>query len=146
MTAQPTADRPTGVYLVALYLVVTGFLESIQKYRELEGPVSLSPLAEHSVWALAADTVVFLVFAYLVWNFVWLGRLAALVWCYAMIAMYIGITILYLFDVPLNNAPLVPIVGAYHVLASIPIVAYLQPARQKKVFRVSIMELLLSND
>ena len=76
----------------------------------------------------------------------WLGRLATLVWCYAMIAMYVGITIVYLFDVPLNDAPLVPIVGAYHVLGSIPIVAYLQPARQKKVFRVSLLELLVSND
>lgn len=146
MTSNPSAERPVGVYLVALYFVVAGFLESIQKYREWGGPLAWGPLAEQSVWALVADTLIFLVIAYLIWNFAWLGRLAALVWGYAMIATYAGVTILYLTDFPLSSSPLGRLVGAFHCLASVPLVWYLQPSRQKKLFSVSLVEILLSSD
>jgi hypothetical protein len=145
-TPNATSERPTGVYFVALYLVVAGFLEAIMSYHESEGGLSLSPWAEQNAWGLVANVLIFLFVAHLVWNFVWLGRLAALVWCYAMVVMYVAISVLYLAGVPHTTNPMLPIVGAYYVLASIPVIVYLQPSRQKKVFHVSLMELLLSSD
>ena len=52
MSQSSTSERPLGIYLVALYFVLAGFLESIQKYREWNAPLTLDPFAEHSLWEL----------------------------------------------------------------------------------------------
>ena len=149
MTNDPRLERPLGVYLVALYFVLAGFLESIQKYREWDVPLSFNPLAEHSLWELVVHTVIYLALAALVWNFAALGRLAALVYGYLTFGTYVvaaSIFLLYDGDTPLNVTPLSVSIAIYHVTALIPVIAYLQPARQKKVFHVSLLEILISND
>jgi hypothetical protein len=149
MSAQPTSDRPIGIYLVTLYFVLAGFLESIQKYREWDAPVSLNPLAEHSLWELSFHTLIYLVLALLVWNFAALGRLGGLVYGYLTFGTYIvaaSIYLLYDGDTPLTVTPLSVSIAIYHVTALIPVLAYLQPKRQKKLFHVSLLEMLLSND
>ncbi len=146
---QPSSERPIGVYLVALYFVLAGFLESIQKYHEWNTPLSFKPWAEHSVWELAAHTLVYLALALLVWNFAALGRIGALVYGYAHLAMYVvlaSIYVLYEGDTPLTITPLSVSIAIYHVSALIPVVAYLQPKRQKKLFKVSLLDMLLSSD
>lgn len=146
---QPSSERPIGVYLVALYFVLAGFLESIQKYHEWNPPLSFKPWAEHSVWELAAHTLVYLALALLVWNFAALGRIGALVYGYAHLAMYVvlaSIYVLYEGDTPLTITPLSVSIAIYHVSALIPVVAYLQPKRQKKLFKVSLLDMLLSSD
>lgn len=146
---QPSSERPIGVYLVALYFVLAGFLESIQKYYEWNAPLSFKPWAEHSIWELAAHTLVYLAFALLVWNFAWLGRIGALVYGYAHLAMYVALAsiyVLYQGDTPLTITPLAVSIAIYHVTALIPVVAYLQPKRQKKLFQVSLLDRLLSSD
>lgn len=149
MTDKPRVERPLGVYLVALYFVIAGFLESIQKYREWDAPLSFNPLAEHSLWELVVHTVIYLALAGLVWNFAALGRLAALVFGYLTFATYVGAALFFLFyegETPLIVTPLYVSIAIYHLSALIPVIAYLQPARQKKLFHVSLLEILLSND
>ncbi|GMR22581.1 MAG: hypothetical protein BMS9Abin37_0940 [Acidobacteriota bacterium] len=146
---QPSSERPIGVYLVALYFVLAGFLESIQKYQEWNAPLSFKPWAEHSVWALTAHTMVYLALALLVWNFASLGRLGALVYGYAHLTMYVvlaSIYVLYEGATPLTITPLSVSIAIFHVSALIPVVAYLQPKRQKKLFRVSLLDMFLSSD
>ena len=149
MTDPTSHERPLGIYLVALYFVVAGFLESIQKYFEAGAPLSLDPFAEVSIWGLVAHTAIYLTLALLVWNFTWLGRLGALVFGYVHLATYlVYASIVYLWDgpAPLTVTPLTVSIAIYHVTALIPVVAYLQPKQQKKVFTVSVLELLFSNE
>lgn len=149
MTSGPAVERPAAIYLVTLYFVLAGFLESIKKYREWEGLLSFGPLAEHSIWELAVDVIIYLALAYLIWHFAKLGRLAALVYGYLILGTYIGSVILYLANsggVPLTVTPLFVIVGIFHVVSVVPILWYLQPSRQKELFRVSLIELLLESD
>ena len=83
MTETTSTERPLGIYLVSLYFVLAGFLESIQKHFEASEPLSLQPFAEHSIWALAAHTMIYLAFALLCGTSPSLGRLGALVFGYA---------------------------------------------------------------
>lgn len=136
-------EKPIGVYLASFYFVVSGFLEAIQKYREWDTPLILNPLSEHSVWHLATHVAIYLVVAYLIWQLTWLGRLAGLVYGYLTLATYAGALILYLKGTQMVSTPLFLILGIYHVLALGPLVAYLQPKRQKKLFRVGLLEILL---
>lgn len=149
MTETTSNERPLGIYLVALYFVLAGFLESIQKYFESSAPLSFGPFTEHSIWTLAAHTLIYLAFALLVWHFTSLGRLGALVFGYAHLGMYTvmaSIYFLYEGEAPLTITPLSVSIAIYHVTTLIPVIAYLQPKRQKKVFHVSLIELLFSND
>ena len=147
MFNQPSSERPIGIYLVALYFVLAGFLESIQKYHEWNSPLSFKPWAEHSVWELAAHTLIYLALALLVWNFAWLGRIGALVYGYAHLGMYVVMASFYVLgETPLTITPLFVSIAIYHVTALIPIMAYLQPKRQKKLFHVSLLDMFLSSD
>ncbi|MGH9337695.1 MAG: hypothetical protein ACRD21_28420 [Vicinamibacteria bacterium] len=141
------SERPLGVYFVALYFVLSGFLESIRKYQESDQVWSMNPLADHSFWTLTVDPIVYLGLAYLIWRFASIGRLAALVYGYVILAMYVGIAASYfVFETPLNVTPLFVALSAFHVLALPALLWYLQPARQKKLFHVSLWEILLSSD
>ena len=149
MSNQPSSDRPIGVYLVALYFVLAGFLESIQKYQEWNTTLSFNPWAEHSVWELAAHTLMYLAFALLVWNFASLGRIGALVYGYLHWGMYVVLTSIYVLyegETPLTITPLSVSIAIFHLTALIPVIAYLQPKRQKKLFRVSLLEMLFARD
>ena len=147
MFNQPSSERPIGIYLVALYFVLAGFLESIQKYHEWNSPLSFKPWAEHSVWELAAHTLIYLALALLVWNFAWLGRIGALVYGYAHLGMYVVMASFYVLgETPLTITPLFVSIAIYHVTALIPVMAYLQPKRQKKLFHVSLLDMFLSSD
>jgi hypothetical protein len=140
-------ERPIGVYLVNLYFVLAGFLEAIGKYHEADHAWSLVPMAEHSLWTLAADPMICLGIAYLIWKFTALGRLAALVYGYVMLAMYLYIAVSYFaFHTPLNVTPLFVALSTFHVVALPALVWYLQPASKKKLFHVSLWEILLSSD
>ncbi len=143
------SDRPIGVYLVALYFVLAGALETIQKYREWDGPLTFNPLGERSVWELAAHPLIYLVLAFLIWRFTALGRLGALVYGYLILGTYAVSGSIYFFydgETPLTITPLFVIIAIYHVTSLLPLIAYLQPVRQKKIFRVSVVELLLSRE
>lgn len=141
----PVEQRPTAVYLVALYFVLGGFLEAIQKFREW-GEVSLNPMAEHSIWVLALDPIIYLVLAFLIWHFAAVGRIAALVFGWISLGMYLFIAISYFTSsVPLNITPLFVPVAAFHIVCLVPVILYLQPARQKKRFHVSLWEILLGS-
>ena len=149
MNEPKSPERPLGVYLVALYFVLAGFLESIQKYREWDAPLVLNPLAEHSIWELLVHTLIYLVIALLVWNFAALGRLGALVYGYLTLGTYVvaaSIYWLYEGETPLNVTPLSVSIAIYHVTALIPVLFYLQPKRQKQLFHVSLIEMLFSSD
>lgn len=149
MSETASSERPLGIYLVALYFVIAGFLESIQKYYEWDAPVSFGLFAEHSVWQLVAHTFIYLAFALLVWNFAALGRIGALVFGYAHLLMYAvmaSIYFLYEGESPLTITPLSVSIAIYHVSALIPVVAYLQPKRQKKLFHVRLVDLLFASD
>lgn len=149
MSDHPSSERPIGVYFVALYFVLAGFLESIQKYREWDSPLSFNPLTENSIWELSVHTLVYLGLALLVWNFASLGRLGALVYGYLTFGTYVVLASIYLLyegDTPLTITPLGVSIAIYHVTALIPVIAYLQPKRQKSLFRISLLELLWSND
>jgi hypothetical protein len=142
-------DRPLGVYLVALYLVVGGALETIQKYREWDGPLALNPLANHSIWELAVHPLIYLVLAFLVWKFAAVGRLGALVYGYLVLGTYAisaSIYLLYQGEAPMTITPLFVAIGVYHAVALVPVILYLQPARQKRVFHVSLLEIFMSSD
>lgn len=141
----PAQERPTGVYLVALYFVLAGFLEAIQKFREW-GTVSLNPMADHSLWVLAMDPIIYLSLAYLIWHFAAVGRVAALVVGWVSLGMYLFVAIsFFTSSVPLHITPLFVLVAAFHIVCLVPVIAYLQPARQKKRFRVSLWEILLGS-
>ena len=149
MTETTTTERPLGIYLVTLFFVLAGFLESIQKYHESTVPLSIQPFAEHSIWGLIGHTLIYLAFALLVWNYTILGRLGALVFAYAHLAMYAimaSIYVLYDGETPLTITPLSISIAIYHVTGLIPVIAYLQPKKQKKTFNVSLLELLFSSD
>lgn len=147
MNSPSSAERPTGVYLVAFYFVVAGFLESIQKYREATTPFSFNPLAEHSIWTLGVDIVIYLALAYLVWHLTSFGRLAALVFGYVVLGMYIWIVSSYwLSSAEMHITPLFVSVAAFNVLALPFILGYLQPARRKKLFQASLWDLLVGSD
>lgn len=138
-------ERPAGVYFVALYFVLAGFFEAIQKFQEW-GTVSLNPLSERSIFILAMDPIIYLALAHLIWNFAALGRMAALVVGYVSLGMYLFVAISYFTSsVPLNVTPLFVYVSAFHIVCLIPVISYLQPARQKKRFTVSLWEILLGN-
>ena len=147
MSSDSSLEKPVGVYLVSLYFVLSGFLESIRKYQEAAHAWSLSLFAEESLWTLAVDPIIYLGIAYLIWRFASFGRLAALVYGYVMLAMYIGIAVSYLvFHTPLTITPLFVALSSFHVLALPGLLWYLQPAHQKKLFHVSLWEILLSSD
>lgn len=146
MSEGQPVEKPIGVYLASFYFVVSGFLESIQKYREWDTPLVFNPLAEHSVWHLATHIAIYLVVAYLIWQLTWLGRLTGLVYGYLTLATYAGVTILYLKGTEMSSTPLFLTLAIYHVVALVPLVAYLQPKRQKKLFRVGLLEILLPPD
>ncbi len=149
MPIGPIVERPLVIYLVTLYFVLAGFLESIKKYREWDAAIRLSPLADRSIWELAVDLIIYLVLAYLIWHFAKLGRLAALVYGYLILGTYIGSVILYLAnasDVPLTVTPLFVMIGVFHVVCLVPIVWFLQLAGQKELFHVSLIELLIESD
>ena len=144
MQPEKVVERPLGVYLASFYFVVSGFLEAIQQYREWGAPLILNPLAEHSVWHLATHVAIYLAAAYLIWQLTWLGRLAGLVYGYALLATYVGVLLLYLKGTPgMSSTPLFMVLAVYHVAGLIPLVMYLQPKRQKKLFHVGLLELLL---
>lgn len=141
MSKGQPVEKPVGVYLASFYFVVSGFLESIQKYREWDTPLIFNLLAEHSVWHLATHVAIYLVVAYLIWQLTWMGRLAGLVYGYLILATWA--TILYFKGAEMSSTPLSLTLAIYHVVALIPLVAYLQPKRQKKLFRVGLLEILL---
>ena len=143
MSEDSPVEKPIGVYLAAFYFVVSGFLESIQKYREWEAPLTFNPLSEHSIWHLATHIAIYLAVAYLIWHLTWLGRLAGLVYGYLTLATYAGALILYLRGTEMTSTPLFLILAVYHTVALIPLVIYLQPKRRKKLFRVGLLEILL---
>jgi hypothetical protein len=64
MSSDSSLEKPVGVYLVALYFVLSGFLESIRKYQEAAHVWSWSPFAEESLWTLAVDPIIYLAIAY----------------------------------------------------------------------------------
>jgi hypothetical protein len=147
MSSESSVEKPPGVYLAALYFVLSGFLEAIRKYQESSHGWSLSPFAEESIWSLAVDPIIYLTIAYLLWRFAAFGRLAALVYGYVMLAMYAGIAVSYfVFHTPLSITPLFLGLSTFHVLALPGLLWYLQPASQKRVFHVSLWEILLSSD
>ena len=139
-------ERPLGVYLIALYFFLTAFLESIQKFRQWGSPVVLNPFSEHSVWQLVANTIGYLLVAYLVWQRTWFGRLAALVFGYLTLATYLASFLLYLSQPELNFTRLFAVLALYHVVTLVPLLIYLQPARRKTLFPVSLLEILLPHD
>lgn len=142
-----TGERPAGVYLIALYFVLAGFLEAIRKYQESEQSFSLNPLAENSAWPLAVDPIIYLGLAFLIWRFASLGRLAALVYGYVVLLMYAGVAVSYfLVDTPLNVTALFVALAVFHVLSLPFVLGYLQPARRKRLFHVSLWDILVSND
>jgi hypothetical protein len=142
MTTDMARDRPVGVYFVTLYFVLTGFLESIQKYREW-GYVHWSPLDEHSFWHLLANASIYFALAYLVWSLTWFGRLAALVFGYLYLAMCVVFVLLYFSGTPMNSAPLFFVLVPFHVIALPILLYYLQTEPRKALFQVSMWELLL---
>jgi hypothetical protein len=147
MSSDPNGEKPTGVYLVALYFVLAAFLEPIGKYYDSEQPWSFVPMAEHSVWNLAADPIIYLSIAYLIWRYAAFGRLAALVLGYLMLAFYLGSAAAhFVFHAPVHLTPMVAAISVFHILALPGVVWYLQPARQKKLFHVSLWDILLSSD
>jgi hypothetical protein len=147
MSSDSNGEKPVGVYLVALYFVLAGFLESIRRYQEADHSWSVNPLGDQSLWTLAVDPIIYLSIAYLIWRFASFGRLAALVYGYVVLAMYLGIAVSYFaFNTPLTVTPLFVALSVFHVLALPALLWYLQPARQRKLFRVSLWEILLSSD
>jgi hypothetical protein len=147
MSSDPNGEKPTGVYLVALYFVLAAFLEPIGKYYDSDQPWSFVPMADNSLWTLAADPIIYLGIAYLIWRFAAMGRLAALVLGYLLLAFYLGsATAHFVFLAPVRITPILAAISAFHILALPAVVWYLQPARQKKLFHVSLWDILLSSD
>ncbi len=147
MTQTRTSERQLGVYLVALYFVLAGFLGAVKTHLEWDAPLSFNLFADHSVWQLMVDIALHLAVAYLVWHFTSVGRVAALVYGYIHVVMYPSIGIVYLVsDKPLLITPLLVSLAVFHTTALVPVIAYLQPAHRKKTFDVSLFELLWSTD
>lgn len=146
MSRSPAHEKPLGVYLIALYFLLAGFLESIERFRAWGSTLIWNPLAEHSLWHLVANILMYMAVAYLIWQLTWVGRLAGLVYGYLTLATYTGALVLYLQDRPLNVTPLFTLVALYHVLAIGPMLFYLQPAMRKQLFHVSLLEILLPRD
>lgn len=146
MIQSKTEDKPAGVYLVSLYFVLVAFLESIQKYRGWGSSFSMNPLTEQSIWSLVTDIAIYLAIAYLVWQLTWLGRLAALVFGYLYLGTFIWFFVLYARGTPMNSTPLFMILAIFHVMALPPLLYYLQKAKRKKLFHVSLLEVLLPGD
>jgi hypothetical protein len=142
---KPT-DRPVGVYLVTLYFVLTAFLEPIKEFREWDSPINFNPFTEQSVWHLVTEALIYLVGAYLIWHLTWLGRLGALVFGYLYLATWLGFFVLYAQGTPMNSTPLVLIISVYHVLALPFLLYYLQKEPRKKLFQVSLFDVLLHRD
>ena len=140
MAIRAKTERPIGVYTVTLYFALAGCLESIHMYREWEHPLSLNPFATQSFWQLVVHNAVYFVGAYLLWHCTSLGRLAALIYGYLMLPVYIVV----LIDPVENATPLLLLISIFHILALLPALAYLQPTRRKKLFRVSVWELIFS--
>jgi hypothetical protein len=144
---ETTTERPASIYLIALYFVLAGFLEAIRKYQESERVFSVNPLAENSLWSLAVDPLITLGFAFLIWRFASLGRLAALVYGYVVLLMYAGIAVSYfVLSTPLHVTPLFLGLAVFHVLSLPFLIGYLQPARRKRLFHVSLWDILVSSD
>ena len=126
---------------------MAGFLESIQKYRESTVTFSLNPLAEHSLWTLGVDIAIYLALAYLVWHLTAFGRLAALVFGYVILGMYLWIvSSVWLSSSEMSITPLFVLLAAFNVIALPFVVWYLQPARQKKLFHASVWDVLFGSD
>jgi peptidoglycan/LPS O-acetylase OafA/YrhL len=137
--------RPSGVYLTALYFVVAGFLDSIQKYREWGSVLVLNPLSEGSLWHLGANTLIYLAAAYLLWRLTRLGRILALVYAYLILLTHLGVLLLHLLGrVQLTQFHV--LVAAFHIGALPLIISYLQPARRKPLFNVSLIDVLIPRD
>ena len=141
-----TEDRPVAVYLIVLYFVLAGFLEAIQKYRDWGETLNLNPLTDRSLWHLAADILIYLAIAYLVWHLTWLGRLAGLVFGYLYLATCWWFLVLHVRGTMMNSTPLFLILAVYNVLALPPLLFYLQRDKGKKLFQVRVLDLLLPND
>lgn len=139
-------ERPAGVYLITLYFVLSGFLEAIHRYRDWSSTVSWNPFADHSVWYLATDLIVYLILAYLVWRLTWVGRLAALVFGYLYLATRLWLFVLYARGTPMNSGPLFVTLSAYHVLVLPFLLYYMQTQPRKKLFKASLLEILLPHD
>jgi hypothetical protein len=146
MSGVSTKDKPLGIYLVALYFVLTGFLEAIQNLREWDSPLIWNPFSEHSVWHLASDVLIYLATAYLVWKLTRLGRLAALVFGYLYLTTHLVYFILYISGTSMNSTPLFMILSVYHILALPFLLYYLQREPRKKLFQVGLFEIILPHD
>jgi hypothetical protein len=146
MSAPNTKERPGGVYIVALYFVLTGFLEAIQNVRESESPLIWNPFKAHSVWHLASDLLIYLALAYLVWKLTRLGRLAALVFGYLYLTTHLVYFILYASGTSMSSTPLFFVLSVYHVLTLPFVLYYLQTKPRKNMFKVSVFEVLLPDD
>lgn len=146
MNLSNKAERPLGIYLVTLYFVLSGFLEAIQKYREWGSAFIWNPLTEHSIWHIAADVTIYLAIAYMVWHLTWLGRLAGLVFGYLYLGTWLWFLVLYARGTAMNTTTLHLILAGYHILALPFLLYYLQTEPRKKLFRQSLLEILLPHD
>ena len=146
MDLSKKAERPLGVYLVTLYFVLSGFLEAIQKYREWGSAFIWNPLAAHSIWHIAADVTLYLAIAYMVWHMTWLGRLAGLVFGYLYLGTWSWFLILYSRGTAMNATTLHLILAGYHILALPFLLYYLQTEPRKRLFRQSLLAILLPHD
>ncbi len=146
MSPAHATTKPLGVSLVTLYFAVTGFVESIQRYRDWGSQPIFHPFSERSVWSLLANTMLYLVVAYLVWRRTYVGRLAGLVYGYFTLGTYLTVAALYLAGETMDMTPLFVVVAVYHALALPPILVYLQPARRRELFSVSLRDVVLPDD
>jgi hypothetical protein len=146
MSEEKNKERPVGVYLVALYFVLTGFLEAIQNIQERGAPLVWNPLREHSVWHLTSDVLIYLCLAFLVWKLTRFGRLAALVFGYLYLATHLIYIILHVAGTSMNSTPLFGILSVYHVLTLPFLLYYLQTEPRKKLFQTAVLEVLLPHD
>jgi hypothetical protein len=146
MRGETKKERPVGVYLVALYFVLTGFLEAIQNIQETGAPLIWNPFREHSVWHLTSDVIIYLGLAYLVWKLTRFGRSAALVLGYLFLATRLTYFILYAGGTSMNSTPLFLVLSVYHVISLPLLLYYLQTEPRKKLFQASVFEVLLPHD
>lgn len=137
------SQKPFGVYVGALYFVMAGFLNAIQTFRKWGSPVVLNPLEEHSLWHLAANVVVYLAAAYLLWRLTHWGRLLGLVYAYLTLLMNLGVVVLFSSGKIQALPPLFAPLAAFDLVALVPLIFYLQPSLQKATFNVSLVEVLL---
>ncbi len=145
MASRDSNSKPAGVYLAALYFVVAGFLDSIHKYREWGSLLVPSPFADRSVWQLGANTLIYLAAAYLLWRLTRLGRLLALVYAYLIVATNLGVLALHVSG-RVNLTSFQLLLALFHVGALPLMISYLQPARSRAFFNVSLLEVLIPRD